>query len=321
VDRVRQVACEFKLRNTSVVTAVGGAIVMGRMGNNELPYTSHLSWGATSACVDVATHSIGKPGDVFKGVWMPVPRSTSGSGAPTSDWEFQLPASTQTSEDTDLFFWVQTPAAGQTFELEVVTHYEAIVVPGQEQVYLPTVCIADPTMAASLTAQALSKTPLSTQVRSVETDDGDIASVVKDAAAVYSAGKVVVSGVKRAWSWIKGLFAIHTSDERALQILLDQGMTLVRLDRVLKLGNSLAADEKEEPEKAVLAKLQVTLLEMQRRAALQRFLGCDAKFISDLTVNGRRELEYQVIEPDSPVKGQPMLRLGQRLSNAAALSK
>jgi hypothetical protein len=235
VDRFRQVGCEVKIRNTSAVLNIGGQIAIGRVTKSDSPANAAYVFGTWATSKDVALHSMGKPGDVFKGIWLPIQSDAN------NDWTFTPPATGVSSEDTTLTFWLKCPtvSAPETFTIEVITHYEAQVLPTNDQIYPADIVIGDPSLGASLLAATLAEYPAKCQVRTIETDDGDIQSVVSDVAQIYGAGKRVWGAAKKAWGWFKGLFAVHREPDAALRFALENGATFDQLRDMLALADSI----------------------------------------------------------------------------------
>jgi hypothetical protein len=77
----------------------------------------------------------------------------------------------------------------------------------------------------------LAESPLTDQIRNVETDDGPIASVVRDAKTIFGAGKSIFGVAKKAWSTFKGLFS-HIKDEDELL----KNLLLMEVDPKVLLG-------------------------------------------------------------------------------------
>jgi hypothetical protein len=291
VDEFRQVGCEIKVRNTSQLNTIGGAIAIGRCGANDLPEVSHSVWSTLAVSRDVTTHTGGKPGDVFKAIFMPLITPA------TNDWCFRPPATTSGTEDTALVFWGQFPAA-QTVDIEVVTHYEALVIPGQDQLYQPTVCISDQSMSNMLVAKALAKVPLLDQRRSVESDDGPIESAISDVKAIYGAGKRLYNGAKSVWSFVKGLFAIHQGVEESLLVAFHQGLTVKMLrDWIAYVdtnGDGLPDDAKKQ---LLVGKLESRQVKRAKELAFERMTGVTK---AELLQMLKTDIPRVIIEPESP---------------------
>jgi hypothetical protein len=266
IDEFRQVGCEIKVRATGLLTNLNGAIAIGRVGNADAPDASHTTWGALAESGDITTHTGGKPGDVFKAIFMPLPSDV------THDWNFAAPSAVAGTEDTNLIFWFQgISGTVMNFDVEVYTHYEALVTAGQDQIYQPTTTVADASKSSQLVARCISTLPLCDQIRAVETDDGEIMSAISDVKAIWGAGKRLYAGAQKAWSFFKGLF-VRRPGEEGLLAAIDNGLTLAMLDEwkaiILKVG---APDEKA---------LQLVLAEKaekrRKRLAFERVTGLTA---------------------------------------------
>jgi hypothetical protein len=245
VDQIRMVSCEVKLRNTTQVANVAGVVACGRSDNDATPFVvAANTFGTYADGSDYAVHSTGKPGDVIKSIWLPV-KATSQNAAITQagDWTFGPYNSTVEANNTCIVAWFQAPVA-QGYEMEVVTHWEAIVLPSIDQLYGPTVDIADPTFANSMIARALARNPASDMARTVENDDLALAfSVASDLKLVYEGVSAGVGLAKKAWSWVKGLFQLRPGVEDALVLFLHQGGTIDLLRNMHRLALEMKCDD------------------------------------------------------------------------------
>jgi hypothetical protein len=226
------VACEVKMRNTTVLSNMGGTNVMGRSTYTESPVEIVTSRDRTAyaSTPDFCTHSIGKPGDVNKAIWMPVMRgasAVSGEGTnPYADWVFHDAASLAPNilgDSTCLSFWTSSPVA-QSFSIEITTHWEAILLVNANQLATPSLTVVDATLAFALLANSISQYPLVSQTRSIENDDGPIESVVKDVKTIFGAGKSLFNAGKKAWGFVKGMFSHGKGPEFTAYQLLSGGL-------------------------------------------------------------------------------------------------
>jgi hypothetical protein len=233
-EAFRMVAMEIQLRNSSKLSDIGGICAVGRTQRQTDPADPFLgkSFNAYATNTDASIHTLGKPGDVMKTVWFPFQRNFSATGNTnnSSDWNFQPPDELGNAQDTLVFIWCQCPVAA-TFEVEITCHFEAILLPGTNQLLVPVTIIQDPTVFQQLLAMNLAESPLTDQIRNVETDDGPIASVVRDAKTIFGAGKSIFGVAKKAWSTFKGLFS-HIKDEDELL----KNLLLMEVDPKVLLG-------------------------------------------------------------------------------------
>lgn len=237
VDKIRMVSCEVKIRQISTVTAIGGSVVMARCGRNDGIRYGSATMANLISSMDSSTHTLGKPGDVFKTIWLPLMRSASSTDTVCSDWTFKIPANAGTDEDTILVCALEGPIANlNTFQIEFYTHWEALVKPTANQVYTNIIMISDATLGSRLLAHALSVQPVGSQTRNVEEDDGIAENLAADVKSVFGAGKKLFGTAKTAWSWVKGLFGEHQYSTDFLEHLLTQG---AQLDQIQKLPELL----------------------------------------------------------------------------------
>lgn len=272
VDEFRMVGCEIKLRNTGKVANLNGVAAIGRVGNNDSPDVAHTGWANFADSGDVTTHTAGKPGDVFKTIFMPLVSNS------THDWQFYPPSTAAAGEDTSLVFWAQGDASTTiTFDLEVYTHWEVLVTSGQDQTYTPSTAVSDQSLSNRLVAKALGALPLLDQLRAVETDDGEILSAISDVKTLWGAGKRLVAGASKAWSWVKGLFDVRRG-EAGLLAAIDQGLTFAMLDDWNKLIRKF-----DPPTEASVRKYLADRVEVERKhIAFEKATG--------MTVTQAREL-------------------------------
>jgi hypothetical protein len=268
VDSIRMVACEVKLRNTTQVSNVAGVVAVGRSDYDSTPFlVSTNTFGTYADGSDYAVHSTGKPGDVIKSIWLPV-KSTSQSAAVTQggDWAFAPYNSTVEVNNTCILAWFQAPVA-QGYEMEVVTHWEAIVLPSVDQLYGPTVDVADPTFANAMIARGLANNPASDMARTVENDDlAQAFSVASDLKLVYEGVAAGVGLAKKAWTWVKGLFELRPGAANALAVFLHQGGTL----NLLKDMHQLAVEQKASSDAELLERVEEIQRDKYKRSRFEQ---------------------------------------------------
>jgi len=277
-------------------------VAVGRSDFDSTPFSVAANTFSTYADgSDYAVHSTGKPGDVMKTIWLPV-KSTSQSAAVTQagDWVFGPYNSTVEVNNTCIVAWF-TAAVAQSYEFEIITHWEAIVLPSQDQLYNPTVDVADPTFANSMIARALAANPANDMARTVENDDAAaILSVVSDLQLVYQGVSAGVGLAKKAWSWVKGLFEQRPGVENALMVFLHQGGTINLLKDMHRLMlEHETKDSNPGSDARLLAKIE----------GIQRSKDNDARVKSVMRVFDEQKVvnndRYVLTVEDSPVHVQP----------------
>lgn len=226
-DAVRMVACQFRVRNITAVTSQAGQAQQGaNLFGNMTNYTFAQFSNSSESC----TRTLASPGDVGVVTWVPV------FDQYTGDTEFIFPSTAAANTSTAAWTWIQTPVAGQQFSVEIITMWEALVIPNVQSIIEPTMLLNDPMEAQALLYKAFKNQPAYSLERTVIKDDGVVESTIADLRSIWGGVKSAIGLGKRVSSWISSgwnsMFGVGEKLMRYVSVMEDDCVsTLLSLAR------------------------------------------------------------------------------------------
>lgn len=232
LDYVRTVAYGFRVRSTTALLNASGQCtgVQGEINNVKTTSTSVLNNMATAA-----TFSLSSPSSVGQVVRTPL------NGSVAQDLEYWLYSSSAGNATNCLVFDLTgCSALTNSYEFEVVKHYEARPISSSASLCPSSVSGGDPSQAAKILSKAINSDPVTSQARSVKQDgekdpslSSDIDSVFGGVQSLLRLGtKVgsVVSGIGRFLfgkeKLLRHLESLGSNERKLLQQYLDTHKTL-----------------------------------------------------------------------------------------------
>lgn len=237
LDYVRTVSMGGRMRSTTALTSAAGQCTTVQGEDVKFASTSLLNGMATAA-----TFSLSSPSSVGQIVRTPL------VGSLSQDLEYwAYNASADAASNALVFDLTGCSALTNSFEFEVVKHYEARPLAASASLCPSSVSGGDPSHAAKILSKAINKDPISSQARAVKQDGEADPSVASDVSTVFGGAQAllrlgskvgsIVTGVGR-WLFGKEKLLRHLqswdeSDYKLMQQYLDTHKTLEQASAVI----------------------------------------------------------------------------------------
>lgn len=190
-DFFRMTHCGMRVRNTTPVATMGGQATYGLVGlNNAIASLTQLQ-----TLTSQYTHA-SVPGDIETISWRGM--------VDASDYSF-IPFSTSPTNPQTVIFYSGDFTNETTLSVEIVSFWEAQIVPEAQSIFQPVNAYIDLALQESLLCEAYAKVPQYDVARNVRRDDGIWDTFKSDVSTVFGTLDSGLSFGKKVWGAVSSV--------------------------------------------------------------------------------------------------------------------